>query len=226
MKDLQLRVQHSLMFSSKFLSDVGLFNGKMGIVIAFAHLYIQSANDLYRDVMEELLNDVLDNIYKDITVGFESGISGIGWGIEYLRMKKMVESDSLCLYEEINQEIMETDIRRIADMSLETGLEGLLHYIIFLLSRSDRKNLPFDALYLSDLYNKILALSSSGLSANMRLFGLANMYKNWYNGIKICYKPDPVGFVQLEGIDEKLYFDYPLGLRKGISGWLLKEYCK
>ena len=74
MEDLQLRVQHSLIFSSKFLSDVGLFNGKMGIVIAFAHLYIQTANDLYRDILEELLNDVLDNIYKDITGGLEPGI--------------------------------------------------------------------------------------------------------------------------------------------------------
>ena len=60
------RILHILMLRSKFVFDIGLLNGKMGIVIAFAHLYKSTHNEIYYDYMSELLDDVLENVHKGL----------------------------------------------------------------------------------------------------------------------------------------------------------------
>ena len=55
---LVIRIQHILMLKSKFLPDVGLLEGKMGIVLAFACLYRHTCNEIYYECMSELVDDV------------------------------------------------------------------------------------------------------------------------------------------------------------------------
>jgi hypothetical protein len=58
----------------------------------------------------------------------DKGLTGIGWGIEYLIQNGSVKGESVEICEEIDYRIMETDPKRITDFSLETGFEG--SYII------------------------------------------------------------------------------------------------
>lgn len=46
-------------------------------------------------------------------VDFCSGLSGVGWGVEYLIQNKFVDADSDELLEDIDAKIMEWDVRRI-----------------------------------------------------------------------------------------------------------------
>ena len=49
--------------------------------------------------------------------------------MEYLIQNRLVEGDSLEVCKEFDERIVRENVRRMTDLSLETGLEGLLHYI-------------------------------------------------------------------------------------------------
>ena len=56
------RILHILMIRTKFVFDIGLLNGKMGIVIAFAHLYSDEK------IMDMLKDDPdVQNLYRVIS---------------------------------------------------------------------------------------------------------------------------------------------------------------
>lgn len=145
-------VRHLIMHAS-FLPDLGLYNGKMGIVVFFAHYARYTGDALYDDFAGELMNEINNEIHTDIPFHFESGLCGIGWGIAYLLENKFMDGDINDILSEIDEKIMETDIKRIKDVSLRTGLAGILLYIkkrIQLFS-SNQQHCVFDELYLNDI---------------------------------------------------------------------------
>jgi len=215
------RIQNILMLKSNFLSDIGLLNGKTGIVLSYAHLYAYTRNDIYYDYMSELLDDVLNNIRKRMDFGFMSGLSGIGWGIEYLIQNHFVEGEGIEVCEDIDAEIMMYDPRRILDISLEKGLEGLLHYVLIHI-RGNKDLLPFDEMYLSDLYRKLKSLIPDKSSVSLNRLG--NMYIDWYEKrLAINYQLDIMQFVCSSIIGLPSLNSSQLGIKDGVAGLLLKQ---
>lgn len=215
------RIQNVLMLRSKFTSNLGLLEGKTGIVLAYAHLYAYTHNNVYYDCMSELLDDVLNNIHKRMDFGFMSGLSGIGWGIEYLVQNRFVEGEGIEVCEDIDAEIMMFDPRRILDISLERGLEGLLHYVLIYI-RGNKDLLPFDEMYLSDLYRKVKSLVPD--KSPVSLTRLGNKYIEWYEKrIIIDYQLDIMQFVCSPIIDFPLLNSSQLGIKDGVAGLLLKQ---
>ena len=162
MKDMNInfinsdRIAHALMLKSFFLNDAGLFEGQMGIVLALSEYSRKKEEDAFFDFSFDLLENILLKVNKGLTFSLSNGLAGIGWGIEYLIQNKFVEGSGVEICDEIDKKIMEVDPRRIFDLSLNTGFEGLLHYIIYHLQGALNTNtefgLPFDDRYLSDLY--------------------------------------------------------------------------
>jgi hypothetical protein len=151
-QSLFLRIVRHLMLHAGFISDVGLYHGKMGIVLFFAHCGRFTGNTLYEDFAGELLEDIYEDIHTGTPADFENGLCGIGWGIEYLLQNGFMEGDSDEVLSETDKKIMERDIRRISDTSFRTGLAGISCYIQKRLAspcRSSRKK-PFDGRYLAD----------------------------------------------------------------------------
>lgn len=215
------RIQNILMLKAKFVSDVGLLKGKTGIVLAYAHLYAYTHNDVYYDCMSELLDDVLDNVHKRMDFGFMSGLSGIGWGIEYLLQNRFVEGKGIEVCEDIDAEIMAFDPRRILDISLEKGLEGLLHYVLIHI-RGNNDLLPFDEMYLSDLYRKVKSLVSDKKSESLSRLG--DVYVDWYEKRLITdYQLDIMQFVCPSIVDISSLDSSQLGIKDGAAGLLLKQ---
>ena len=69
-----------LLLSSPYMHDIGLFHGKMGVVIA---LYLYSAkyrDELISDYAWDLLQHIYDNINSNMPIGLEYGLAGIGYG--------------------------------------------------------------------------------------------------------------------------------------------------
>lgn len=219
---LVTRIQHILMLKSKFVPDMGLLEGKIGIVLAFAHLNEHTCNEIYYDFMSELLDDVLEHVYKGLDIGLASGLSGIGWGIEYLLQNRFVEGDGIEICDEIDKKIMTFDPRRMNDTSLENGLEGLLHYVLIHI-RGSNKRLPFDELYYSDLYERIKTLICE--HRNNSFIQLGSTYMDWYETRSVPNYPSNV--VQFVGespvADQGLLSSSPLGLKDGLSGLILKQ---
>jgi hypothetical protein len=124
----------------------------MGVILFFARYGRYTGNSLYDDFAGELLDEIYEDIHAEVSIDFENGLCGIGWGIEYLLQNGFMEGDSDDALSEIDQKIMERDIRRMTDQSLRTGLVGISCYIQTRLGSPcrNRETSPFDERYLSE----------------------------------------------------------------------------
>ena len=129
-QELLNRIIHHLILNASFTRNLGLLDGKMGICIFFYLYARQTGSKLY----EELGGYLLDEIYKEIaqsaSIGFAKGLCGVAWGIEYLIQNNFVEADRDEVLEELDLKILEKDVTRIKDFSLDNGLKGIAYYVI------------------------------------------------------------------------------------------------
>ena len=123
------RIARHLIMHASYASDLGLYHGKTGIVLFFAHYARYTGNRLHDEFTGELLDKVYEEIHTNLPVNFESGLCGIGWGIAYLLQNGFMDGDSDEILSEIDDRVMERDLRRITDRSVRTGLEGISLYM-------------------------------------------------------------------------------------------------
>ena len=92
MKEELQKIANTLLLYSYHIDPIGLFNGKMGIAL-YLYRYARYADcKYYSEFADELLDKVLDSINHS-SPDFESGISGVGWCINYLMKNENVEGD-------------------------------------------------------------------------------------------------------------------------------------
>lgn len=205
---LEQQIVHRLLLQSPFLTDLGLLYGKMGIALCLFEYGRYTNTSVYTDMGGELLDDIGKQIHTQLPFDFDSGLSGIGWGIEYLLQNHYLEGDADDIFEEIDNKIMQTNLLRLKDHSLDTGLEGLYCYVSARLlgAHSRASDMPFDLDYLRDLsfvdpyfdMNDLRRFCSRyPLSLNSLLCGVM--------------------------VDETTYRSLPLGIKDGIAGCLLNK---
>lgn len=136
-----------------FCREVGLWEGKAGMSLFFFLLSRHTGNRWYEEFAGELLDDVCSSLSLHCPITFADGLCGIGWAIEFLKKEGFIEGDTDEILEEVDRQVMERDVRRITDASLETGLAGIAAYVR---SRLDSERLvtnyqPFDTEYLEEL---------------------------------------------------------------------------
>lgn len=226
--NLEEKLLHQILLRSSSLKDLGLYHGKIGVVV-FLYLYSKiKSNSIYEDVANEMLDDVLSVMNKQLVIGLSSGISGIGWSIEFLIQNEHIEGDTLEICEELDSFIMEKDIRRIKDYSLETGLAGILAYVlihIFGVSKQHDGIYPFDEMFLNDLY----LVSQEGINnvVCQRAKQLMSQYICFYQTkeLQMDFLHFLMGIVgKIDVIKEKELSIYPIGLKDGLTGWMLDQY--
>ena len=146
------QIANHLMKNSHTLKDIGLYHGKMGIALFFFHYARYTENSLYDDFAGELLDEVCNNLDTKLPIDFEDGFCGIGWAIEYLLRKEFLKGDSDEILGDIDNQIMERDLRRVSDKNIATGLAGIGYYIQSRLVSQCRsqETKPFDSVYLTD----------------------------------------------------------------------------
>lgn len=144
------RIANHQILKSGSLDNLGLYNGKTGIVLFFYHYARYTKNSLYHDFADVLLDDLCNEIHELLPITFSNGISGIAWSVNYLINQKFVDGESDIILKELDEMIMKQDIRRIKDLSFETGLEGLYTYIkVRVLGNSENKDI-FDPVFLQE----------------------------------------------------------------------------
>ena len=149
--------------TSLFMDNYSLMNGQMGVAIFFALLSRKTCNHWYEEFADELLENVCYNLSNQLPIDFAHGLCGIGWGIEFLKYRGFIKDDTDEILSEIDAAVMERDVRRINDASLETGLLGIHAYVTSRVNttRVDSDFNPFDSRYISELNEAIARLSSS-----------------------------------------------------------------
>ena len=157
-----LRLSHYLILHASHLNNIGLLDGKMGISLFFFHYSSYSKKKLYKQFAEELLDEIYSEIHTDTPPYFDTGLSGIAWGIEYLVRNKFVTGDTDMVLNELDNKILEWDVRYIKDCSLEKGLEGLAHYVISRCSTNPNRQIPDT--YIQDLITAYQTNAPDGTS--------------------------------------------------------------
>lgn len=209
----QQRLIHRLILQGPFIQEIGLLHGKMGIALFFFAYGKYTNCPVYTDIGEELLDDIWGLVHDELPYGFGSGLAGIGWGVEYLLQHHFIEGDSNEVCEEIDQRIMQINLTRLKDTSLETGLEGLFFYCSARMQGAEKQHNPnpFDAAYLSDLARVNTCLATSDLLPFYRQYPVSL---------------SPLIDMNLMEIDENNYLTVALGLKEGIAGCLFKQIRK
>ena len=119
----------------------GLLDGDMGIAIALLDAYRIIGNPKIRKMAHSLIDETYERIEQD-NISFASGLSGIGWGINYLLEQKYVSGNANNILEEIDNLLLKNLLskNRVYLLTLTDGLSGFLLYINKRLTHSRPNN--------------------------------------------------------------------------------------
>ena len=152
------KVVERLILEADTLQDQGLYNGKLGIAIFFAHYACYMQNSIYTEYACSLINRLSSFLCEGYSYSMKNGLAGVGWGIEYLIQNNLIDADSDDVLEELDNSLMFWNIDRIKNHTIEQGYLGIFRYIFVRLNTLKRKNRdkrPFDELYLDSIVSKI-----------------------------------------------------------------------
>lgn len=145
------RITNRLLLNAVFLDKPGLLYGKMGVVLYFAHLARFTGEGLYNAYACELIESIYKEVHISLPIDFSTGLCGIAWGLHHLLQEGFMEGSVNDVLLDVDAKIMERDLWRVTDLSVETGLAGMGYYIedrVKGCSRADYP-LPFDKDYLA-----------------------------------------------------------------------------
>jgi len=133
------RIANVLLLNSSFSDNIGLLNGKLGISIFFYHYARYTSNEIYENYAGELIDEIYDEIKTDGITDFTDGLTGIGWGIEYLVKHRFVEADTDDALKEIDRALYRT--WRQKPVLIENSSDLFGYGLYFLARLYDRENL-------------------------------------------------------------------------------------
>ena len=207
-----------LTINSSFTGDLGLFHGRMGIILFFAHYARSTQSKHYEDFAGCLLDELYEEIHEDLPVNLENGLCGIGWGIEYLVQQGFMEGDTDEILADIDRKVMELDPLRMTNLSFRRGLAGIAFYVIARLNaHREASSLPFDAAYLTSLQQ---ALERTEFTEAEEIpVDLSVIFNQVLKGGKLTLSlPDCLTHSKLSL--DKPFDEILLGLEEGLAGWL------
>jgi len=213
-------IVHHLMLQTAFIQSNGLLYGKMGIAVVFLKYGINCNNLIFIDFAEELKNSICKKINDKTPLDFATGLLGVGWGIEYMIQHLCVNkySDEVC--KDIDHRIMILNMKRIKDFSLESGIDGFLHYILIRLKSAKirKTSSSFDDIFLKDIYSIIKFMEGKVISSSVKQSFISFIETDLLN-----YEPDISLFatdIEIKDIEDILAAK--LGLAEGLAGKLIK----
>lgn len=149
------QILHRYLFQAEVLPNIGLYQGKLGVTILYYYYGRYAGSELHTQFADELLDLVVNDIPSDGNVGFGYGLTGIAWGIHHLIAQGFIDGDIDELLSDLDDCIMQRDLRRIVDLSFDMGFSGVNHYVETRLhyAKAHQQRLPFDETYLLDVQN-------------------------------------------------------------------------
>ena len=209
-------LNHLILHSHDIPSAIGLLNGGTGIALVLMHYsrvrkcrYIEKSVDF-------LIENILKRISKTTKTEFASGLSGIGWGIEYLIQNKYMKGCGADLLLDIDKQIMNIDFSRCENYNLFDGLKGYLHYAIAHLQGANiAKKKVFDFAFVQSL----VFATEKAIKANTKDSELETLYANLLEciaGKTEVYIMELERFINKNAINNRK----DLTLYSGIAGWI------
>jgi hypothetical protein len=133
--DLHLhRIANLLLLNGNYINNLGLLNGKMGVAIFFYHYSVYTRNNNYLDLVKELVEEIFQEINSETPVDFANGLTGIGWGIEYLFRKGIILDRKDATLSSLDKKIYQNSL---TTPLLLVNKEDICSYGLYYLSRLD-----------------------------------------------------------------------------------------
>lgn len=197
-------LNHLILHANDVPNAIGLLDGKMGIALVLAHYARCSRKKKIEHAADFLVENVMNQLTTTVSIDFANGLSGIGWGIEYLIQNNYMKGCGADILQDLDERIMQVDVTRIKDWSLEKGLLGILHYVLYHLQGANKSELRvFDKPYLA-----------SWLSILKDNEDLHKLLQKGLDKEKDFYKSDlPIFIKQQSRVDTK-----KLSLGNGLAG--------
>lgn len=121
-----------LIEKGKCLSDIGIWNGKMGIAIYLLHLARITQNDKYENAASKLIDVVYEQFTFDLPFSFDNGLLGISCGLEYVIHHGFVDANRDEVLSEMDSVVINIiDSRPIDNLDLEKGVCGIGCYLYY-----------------------------------------------------------------------------------------------
>lgn len=133
MKDEELLKRYSITdtLNNDFYSSLGIARGKMRAIIFFFHCARSSGDNAYEEIAGLLMDELFEQLYAEMPIDFANGLSGIGWGIEYLIQQGFIEGNADEILEEIDLYVVRAIyLQEMNDLGLDRGVLGLGRYIL------------------------------------------------------------------------------------------------
>lgn len=211
----QKLLHHLILHSCDVPMALGLFDGMTGIMLVLAHYARVRKQPLVENAADFLMSRIINNMTESTVMDLANGIAGIGWGIEYLIQNGYMKGCGAELTGELDERIMNLDVRRMTDDSLGKGLCGLFHYVaVHAQGAMLQGKTVFDAQYLNDW----LHILQNKQAENPQEKKWGKMYKVLDGILKggTFYKPDLLPFI----IPMRYLPVKRLGLRHGLAGYV------
>lgn len=116
--------------------DMGLFNGKTGLALFLFRYAKYTGNSFYEDCARKLLDEIAENIDTVSSPGFLDGLTGIGWGIEYLAQNDFIDADTNEVLNELDEVIFAARQQRNL---IDWEEDGIFGYGLYFLSRQQNR---------------------------------------------------------------------------------------
>ena len=199
-------LNHLILHANDVPNAIGLLDGKMGIALVLAHYARCSRKKKIEHAADFLVENVMNQLTTTVSIDFANGLSGIGWGIGYLIQNNYMKGRRADILQNIDERIMQFDVTRFKDWSLEKGLLGILHYVLYHLQGANKSGSSvFDDSYLDSW--------KSVLEDNELLYN--QLQKGLHKEVDF-YKPNLRMFIKQQSrVDTKR-----LSLKDGIAGKL------
>ena len=134
-------IANLLLLDSQVTPDLGLINGKMGTVVFFYKYARYSNKDFYEQYAGKLIDDILSEMLDLKKLNFSGGLTGIGWGIEYLVQNEFVEADTDELLAIHDKEIYQSVLKMPLSFLEEKDLYGNgLYYLSRFCNRKNKND--------------------------------------------------------------------------------------
>lgn len=123
-------IAYTILSKTSSIYDYGLYNGIMGGIIFLCHYSHFTKNDFYDEFAYQTLQVLVQNIiFTKLPINLAYGVVGIGWAIQYLQHNDLMEKDEDIL-RNFDNKIMELNPENIKDWSFDTGLSGIIFYVL------------------------------------------------------------------------------------------------
>ncbi|OOQ56748.1 lanthionine synthetase LanC family protein [Mucilaginibacter pedocola] len=133
-KQLQTLANH-LLLTSENIPEIGLYKGKTGICLFFYLYSSYSKTEFYDNSGGELLELIFEQVPAETDISFATGLAGLGWAIEFLSRRKLIDADT----DEVLADIDEALLECYTGKSSTADDDSMLQIVPYLLMRESSK---------------------------------------------------------------------------------------